>query len=973
MSGMTPTNFYKTPLGGLMKWPRLCALLGLMLARAASGTDALYENDAIITYPGTVEYPPTIDATNFVNTGTFIIDTELYETWNTINYTNTGTMGSDVGYVFDTQTTGGSHLMAGSFNNQGEVDCGDYFVVTATNVVNPGKVNVPGVLTIINPGTGATGVAGLLQFSGQNVDLTHGALASAGATAQAVGFYGLTGTFPTNSVWDASIYLGQSYAYPALPVLGLAPPPLGFGFPNIPLNTTPYFNFAGVGTNLVIIRAVFIQDTSLNVSHNVYFDSAGLGVGGGSATVEWLGGYVNPATGNSATNYLYLNDDYLESVATNDIILNDGIPENFTFTESLTPLIFLAPTAPGFFNVFSAGVVTNNYAYVSAQLIATTSGTNSIPNGAITNLPASVQITAGRELNLAYANIAQPDYLSLQSSNQYDGNTGAIIAAPFSDINLGVTNGYLTITNLLPQSFPVWSGTVQAWSTRWLVLGSNTLDGTNFFIVTNDFRVEIVASQLSPTLASQVQDLTLHATNSLIISDAFNVMRKLYIDAQNLTLTTNVPGYGATSAEGELNLESANIFWPSSLPNLRWLTNSGIISTMNLTYFGSSASPYGAFVNRGSVTNWGGSYIWAQDFENYGTFYSGSGSFILQSQTTTLTNGSIIAGGDLSITAASMVVSNVVLQGRSLTLQVTNLLTDTSVTNGNVWSLSGTGSVGLNLPRLPGSGDLLGTMVSVTSPPPNKQVVNTWAGQDRGASNSGYTNNVAIGQLILDAQGAASVFTFNGTGASNAMYVDELELFDYASYTNHDLSGNLPALVFNTNMVIYYAQALASVSGGGMLSVAEKLNGKNNNHLRWVPTYAGHFSSTNIVYPDGTTNGPFNAALAQSTDIDSDGDGTVNAYDLTPFFVPSELNFTVALTNTPPPKTAVLTWDTIPLATNSVLYSTNLTTWQVLTNFVSPIPYPSPATNVTVFDTIQAGSSSRFYRVQVTPWLTYPF
>jgi hypothetical protein len=162
-----------------MKWPRLCALLGLLLARAALGTEALYENDAIVDYTGAPHtYPPQIDATNFVNTGTFIIDTELYETWNTINYTNIGygLMSSDAGFVFDTQTTSGSHLMAGSFYNVNEVDCGYYFVAWATNIVNPGTVNVPGVFTVVNPGTGATGTAGLLQFTGQNVDLTRSTL-----------------------------------------------------------------------------------------------------------------------------------------------------------------------------------------------------------------------------------------------------------------------------------------------------------------------------------------------------------------------------------------------------------------------------------------------------------------------------------------------------------------------------------------------------------------------------------------------------------------------------------------------------------------------------------------------------------------------------------------------------------------------------------------------------------------------------
>ncbi len=985
-----------------MKWPRLCALLGLLLARAASGTDALYENDSTVDYTGAQgTYPPMIDATNFVNNNTFIIDWNfinfpsssadnyLYETWNTLNYTNNGLMSSDLGFVFDTQTSDGLHLMAGSFNNPanypGGVDCSYKFIAWATNIMNPGTVNVPGIFTFVNPGTLATGLAGLLQFTGQNVDLTRSTLTMAGGRGNsgAVGLLGLIGA-DTNSDWDATFDLGPTFAFPSFPVSALQPPPNGFGFPNLPLNTTPYFNFAAPTTNLNIIRAVFLQDTSPNVSHNVYFDSAGF-VGGGNATVEWRGGYVDPATGSPATNYLYLNDDYVLGVATNDPIFN-GVPGNFTFTESPTPLIALGATAPGFLNVFSPGFVTNRFAYVSAQLIATSAGTNSIPNGAITNLPARIQINASRELNLELAQITQPDYLSLQSTNQYDGNAGAHIAAPFSDLNLGVTNGFLSVTNLLPGAYPVWGGNVQAWSTRWLTMASNTIitidtngvASTNTYTLTNDFRVVMVASRLTPTTAGQVQDMVLHATNSVVISDAFGIMRRLSIDAQNLTLTTNALGYGATSADGELNLQSPNIFWPSSLPNLLWLTNNGVISTMNLTYFGSSAQPYRAFVNRGRVSTLGGSSIWANDFENYGVFLAGTNSsFVLQSLSTTLTNGSIIAGGDVSITTATLVTSNLTLQaGRSLTLQVTNSLTDGGVTNGNVWSVGGSSLVGLNLPLLPNNptnrGDLLGTMISVASPSPNKQVVNTWAGHDFGVSNSGYTNNAAVGLLILDASGANSSFKFTGTGTSNAMYVDELELLDYASYTNHDINGNLPALAFNTNLVIYYAQAIAANGA----SFAEKLNGANSNHLRWVPTYAGHFSGTNLVYPDGSTNGPFNAALAQSSIIDSDGDGVVNGSDPTPFFVPSMVHLTVTTTNTPPPMTAVLTWTTIPLATNSVLYSTNNALGpfdQLLTNFISPIPYSSPPTNVTAFDTPPPDSPSRYYRVRIDPWLTYPF
>jgi hypothetical protein len=149
------------------------------------------------------------------------------------------------------------------------------------------------------------------------------------------------------------------------------------------------------------------------------------------------------------------------------------------------------------------------------------------------------------------------------------------------------------------------------------------------------------------------------------------------------------------------------------------------------------------------------------------------------------------------------------------------------------------------------------------------------------------------------------------------------------------------------------------------------MNHKNNDHLRWVAAYAGIFSSTNIVI-GGVTN-TVNAALAQDTIIDSDGDGTPNATDPTPFFLSSQVNFTITLTNQPP-LTAVLKWFTIPHATNHVEFRTNLLSanWLPLTNFPSPTPYPSPATRVTVFDPVNF-AIPRYYRVVVDTWLTYPF
>lgn len=1103
----------------LMKRPLLSALIVLALAHEAWSADALYQNDAVVNYPGNVANPPVIDATNFVNTGTFIINftagfglnAPFYETLDTQNYLNTGPglMMGNTGFIFDNQNGDTqSRSRSASFLNQGTISCGStnntgdpflgfltligYYpqcLVNATNISNPGKIEV--------------GSNGKIQFAGSSVDLAHGLfnMEGAGAAGNAFG----VGTFGLNTnAWFPFFSLTETTAQSSYPIyLTLT-------------NSTSFFDFAQPGPSNNIIRTVFIQDTSSsNVTYKVYFDTAGQGFGSGNVTIEWAGAYLDSATGEMATNYLYLNNNYLAGISTNVFISANGVPGNFTFSESSTPVLAQTPTPAGFTNVFSFNIVTNRYSYVSAQLLSSTADTNSVPNHSITNLPGRMEISADQDLDLAFAQITGFNYLSLQSPNQFNGSAGALIQAPYSDINVGVTNGFLTISNLMAQSIPNWSGTIQAWNTAWVEVDANG--------VTNDYRVLIVGSQLNPITAAQVQNLILHGTNSIVISDAFNIMRSFSADAQNLTLTTNTVGVGATSLEGEINVgSSASVFWSSAVPNLRNLTNNGAIrlqnlaqfagssnilavtpaspavaatgiltevsgrtnvlagnkviigtnqyvfvgkltnsipnqvklatkfdgsmsnliaainggtgagtayssstvsnpvvaagvlttnllatnhlftvtariagaagntiatlksvSTTNLTWSGTTLaggadavaastnitstvlSPYANFINNGIVSD-NSSVVMANNFFSTGSFDSGAGSFSLQSLTTTLQGGSLLAGGDISITADTLVTSNLLLQGHSLTLRVTNVLTDTGATdtNGNFWtvgSTNGVGGSGFALLNRPAFADLLGTTITNYAPAPNQIVNNLWSGGDVGATPAGYSNNAALGRLILDPIGANSGFTFGGTGISNALYVDYLELHDQATNFN---SANIPALSIKTNLVIYYAQAVANG-----VSVAEKLNGFNNNRLRWVPGYLGHFSSTQVVYPDGTAN-TLNAALASSSNIDSDGDGIDNAHDASPVFVSSQVAFTLTLTNLPA-VTARLTWHSIPGSTNYLSYTTNLASsvWlSILTN-VSPSAVPPaggwPITNTV--DYLLNPVQPAFYRVRVDP------
>lgn len=204
--------------------------------------------------------------------------------------------------------------------------------------------------------------------------------------------------------------------------------------------------------------------------------------------------------------------------------------------------------------------------------------------------------------------------------------------------------------------------------------------------------------------------------------------------------------------------------------------------------------------------------------------------------------------------------------------------------------------------------------------------------------------------------------------------MDNLVLLDQA--TNVDGSYNVTALVNNPNFHIYFAQA--TING---VSVAEKLNRKNNGMFRWVPTYAGYYSSTNLVYPPGVTN-TVNAALAQSQDIDSNGDGIPNGSDPTPFLESAQINFTSTVTNV---SFLRLQWVTVAGGTNQIQYTTNFppSNWQVLTgfgnyyyganvavpvpanatSFVSPFPYPSAPGPVWVLEPMT--NPTRYYRVMV--------
>src|SRR5439155_23733149 len=205
--------------------------------------------------------------------------------------------------------------------------------------------------------------------------------------------------------------------------------------------------------------------------------------------------------------------------------------------------------------------------------------------------------------------------------------------------------------------------------------------------------------------------------------------------------------------------------------------------------------------------------------------------------------------------ADTMVVSNSFIQaGNSLIISATNRLMDSGTIGTNYWNTSG----GFQMITLPAISDLLGTYMRSTTAGFDQESFHTWAAEDRGPSTFGYDNNLALGKLTLDG-GRNGLFHFSAPlgQTGRALYVDYLELLNYAT---NNASG---ALDIAPDITIYFANANVNPA---------KLDGSNGGRLRWLPSFLGPLSSTNITYPSSRTY-TFNAALCESPDLDSDGDG----------------------------------------------------------------------------------------------------
>ncbi|MCS7090828.1 MAG: hypothetical protein NZM03_08980 [Limisphaera sp.] len=971
-------------------------LLGLALPNGRA-TQELFLNTGVLQATFPPEPLPAIDAYRVLNLGTIGLTNlallQPIEFQNMLYITNRGRWWGYPGYRFQSfnPISNPQRRPASVFHNEGlvnpngaEVSSALWLLVQATNIINRGRLEISSL--------------GQLNLTGDNVDLRGGEVRfqEAGDTNLSTRTYDLHWGFDTNQIlgrFGANQPPLQSPLHQVRQLTGLS-----LSQVVLPVGFTSHVLTTQLPNNSLLIQAVYVYNggeiSQAEVRMTPWFN-----------VIRWQGVFSNLVTLERTTNDLYL----MEFLTPNNYIFN--LTNGTLYASSLSPRgasrpfnFWLSGVQPSFYSTMPVvGGTTfdsNSWFYtIGTNLVLdiTNSGyrtriipaamvpSETQPGSVFSNVAGRVELVARQILDLRDARISAPSYLRLEATNHLADNAQAQIEAPYSAVRLGSTNGLLQIRHLQFPRIPRIVGDLHAWVGMWTNI---TSDGVGLI-----YKVLMVSNYFLPSAETRIEDLVLSSPRQpreVRIADKLNVFGSLLIDAERLTLTTNPPvayiqppwSVPPFNPYGELNLMTNRITWADSLPRLRYLTNYGVIAISNVATFAGIRrppyypsvfqEPYEAVVNQGWLTAqaWD---IQARHFENEGHIVATVGSFRLSATEVRLgsraTNqwGQVAAPfGDVELQGSRLLLTNQVVEaGRRLILGASEFLGDGDTTN-NVWLTRD----GLTLTLRPRLGDLRGTTITNIAPAYAYNVT-LWAGEDRGPTPSGFTNNMAIGRLVLDGAFGA-MFVFQGVGPSNALYVDQLVLLNHATNEHNNA---LVALNIAPNLVIYYADLIV---GTHRLAEIAHSSRYNNGRLRWVPTYAGgYYGSTNLQV--GARQLQVNTALVLSKELDLDGDGTPNALDTIPILVPEDVRLSASPDGT---QWIVLAWPSIRGATNTIWEATSLTTqdWRVVltTNFsVLPLPPGESCTNPPCLLNQLPGRGAvrlpaapqgvRFYRVQVEP------
>lgn len=948
---------------------------------------------------------PQIDATVFLNRGTFAVSSgDLpYQTQNTLAYTNFAgaTISGSRGFWFDLVDTNGLHRPSAHWVNQGTISFSaptfsfgfggggggtsigssgglfsspdtSWILVDATNIVNRGGLTVDG--------------NGLIRLRGSSVNLSRSGLRA-----------GVDPFAPLRP----GVSLGLSYQNE----LGITDNHWGVGLNNLldpaavgpydlavltgnPANSGPHEVLDASGfTNLVtlpllsqatnvfavtnapsptnwVIQAVFINTNStdaafkIDVKFGAVRDSSV--PGGRMPIIRYSFEDVDTITAEPYTNFVYVLDTLggiTNSVLqTNRSTRIDQKPSNFIVTR-VTPREWAAATGTNaifrgdlFYNsTYASQTVTNWYSGYSVDIGeggGATGGfsfaTNIPEVDHPTNKPARIEIEADR-LDLSLARFRSEGLLSVKAKE--------LVGTPFKldatvvNMDLGLSSGSLNVTNLIQPLVRRFNGTVNLYSAIWtnLALIPAPDPATPGSFITNTIEIRCHALIVDHLFATRVPVETYRfvaKAPQVVLSDRVSAVEGFVIDSPNIDIRASLDA-------------QTNVITSASFPSVVNLTNRAQLTTTVALRLGGTTNPVPYFENSGNIS---GATV---DVDAKSALHSGEISSFVGDLTLNVGNlkleaGSVLSRAHLLINADDFKLTGSRLQAgyeaRNLNTGNTNyfngqlrLNVGTRLTDGGVGASNAiTVYDGFHLLRKPSEGDLLGT--TITSKVSRfAESYNTWAAADLGAEAAGFSNNSALGRLVLDGR-PLSLFTFaSATGSKAALYVNHLIFTNYT--TNVSLALNI-----SPEFTLYFADSNLN---------PDQLDGLLDGRLRWVKGYAGAGSSTAVTLSTGRVV-MMNRALVASETEDSDNDGVPNALDSAPF-EPASLKIAVRLVNEPT-KAAEISWAGTPGERYRVEYSHRLEggEWEGLTSLVNEAVNPGA---VSVIDASSDPEKPRFYRV----------
>jgi hypothetical protein len=573
-------------------------------------------------------------------------------------------------------------------------------------------------------------------------------------------------------------------------------------------------------------------------------------------------------------------------------------PPNAAYApELISPPDSLTPTVTNAYAAVSVGVGT------VSRVITTPGGTGFFPNltrflipednavfgGATagyltdpTNNPARIELNAD-SLDLYLARLKSDGLMSI-NARHFTGRSPVRTDSPLFRFNVGSTNGSVVVSNVVPDTVRRLAGVLSCWSGVWTnLLPLITPDPNDPALqITNTIEIRTHAlivdtSGFGTEQLVETMDAEFHSTH-VEYHDNARITRELLIDAESF------------HNMGRFEMLRPQVITDQDFPRLLVLTNdvSGAFFAPAGFFLGENRTNRIELIYNLGTISASGIRLGSRALMNTGVIGATESVMELNVDDVKLDGGSMVARSDIIIRALDMKSQASFLQAGTVvtnpssgvvtwfpgmfSLSVIDRLTDGGAEmEPNEWVTHD----GFQLLTRPAEGDLLNTTIrsaaNIYGAP-----LHLWAAEDRGAVAAGYSNNVAVGRLILDGR-FGSLFVFAPAGSSNAIYVNFLEFAGEATNV-------LQALDIRPNFKIYFIDSNLP---------AEDLDGLFEGRLARI-------TDANVGEPPPGTIG---------------GDGEE---------VGVQVNLSLAEGASPDQSRSTLSWIDIPGGSYTVEYATNL-------------------------------------------------